>query len=117
MSKRESKLQKQEEIKQKLIKNIRENSTTIFGNFTRKFNNTKPTKTIWKRTKKMPKNIEIKARIPSKQKVENYHNLLTQSCGQAEIIHQHDTFFNTEKGRFKLREFFGDEQKVFFWII
>lgn len=46
MSKRESKLQKQEEIKQKLIKNIRENSTTIFGNFTRKFNNTKPTKTI-----------------------------------------------------------------------
>ena len=65
----------------------------------------------------MPKNIEIKARIPSKQKVENYHNLLTQSCGQAEIIHQHDTFFNTEKGRLKLREFFGDEQKVFFWII
>nr|CAD2206843.1 unnamed protein product [Meloidogyne enterolobii] len=59
----------------------------------------------------MPKNIEIKAKIPSKQKVENYHNLLTQSCGQAEIIHQHDTFFNTEKGRLKLREFFGDEQK------
>ncbi|KAL7079169.1 hypothetical protein ACQ4LE_001257 [Meloidogyne hapla] len=59
----------------------------------------------------MPKNIEIKAKIPSKQKIENYHKLLTQSCGQAEIIHQHDTFFNSKKGRLKLREFFGDERK------
>lgn len=49
----------------------------------------------------MPANIEIKARVPDFEALrERAEALSDTSC---EIISQEDTFFNTQKGRLKLR--------------
>lgn len=49
----------------------------------------------------MPRNVEIKARLPD---VERTVSLVTSiTGGSPEIIEQEDTFFNVPKGRLKLR--------------
>ena len=52
---------------------------------------------------KMPRNIEIKASVENLDQLVSRASDLTGTKG-TEII-QHDTFFVTEKGRLKLREF------------
>jgi hypothetical protein len=52
----------------------------------------------------MPRNVEIKAKIKSLQ---NTLDLASELCSGAspEIIKQHDSFFMSNHGRLKLREF------------
>ena len=51
----------------------------------------------------MPRNIEIKARLWDRGRVEA--RLREMGCGVAEIIPQHDIFFASSMGRLKLRIF------------
>lgn len=56
----------------------------------------------------MPSNIEIKAKIGSKKRVEDLHKKLVELCGPSvELMRQEDTFFVSKNGRLKLREFHG----------
>lgn len=51
---------------------------------------------------KMPRNIEIKARVKDLEKIKNLAKSLSGSSGV--LIEQEDTFFNAPNGRLKLRE-------------
>lgn len=63
-------------------------------------------KLILNKPKKMPRNIEIKATITSKEKAKELHRILEKICDfPTEVLEQKDTFFNAENGRLKLREF------------
>ncbi|KAI1709847.1 CYTH domain-containing protein [Ditylenchus destructor] len=56
----------------------------------------------------MPRNVEVKARVEDlKQLLDKAADLCEQS--QAEVLKQHDTFFNSPNGRLKLREFVGTD--------
>ena len=50
---------------------------------------------------KMPRNIEIKARVQDVVQLHKAAAALSESTG--EILHQEDTFFNSPQGRLKLR--------------
>jgi len=50
---------------------------------------------------KMPRNIEIKAKIDN---IESFKELVVKYCTEpGKVLQQHDTFFNTSDGRLKLR--------------
>ena len=51
---------------------------------------------------KMPRNVEIKARIRDFDRLLNLAKQLSNSSGT--LIEQEDTFFNAPNGRLKLRE-------------
>jgi inorganic triphosphatase YgiF len=56
----------------------------------------------------MPRNIEIKAKIPAKfeHNLEEFHRKLTKLCGSSkDCLKQYDTFFNSDNGRLKLRHY------------
>jgi predicted adenylyl cyclase CyaB len=62
----------------------------------------------------MPKNIEIKAKVRNiedlRSKIEDLYNI------KAEKIFQVDTFFNIEKGRFKLRTFSNTKGELIYYL-
>lgn len=49
------------------------------------------------------RNVEIKAKVRNLQELINRAKLLSNSEGS--IIPQHDTFYNIQQGRLKLRKF------------
>ena len=53
----------------------------------------------------MPSNVEIKARIPDSEFAALRERAAALAARPAEVLRQTDTFFATEKGRLKLREF------------
>ena len=53
----------------------------------------------------MPSNVEIKARIPRVEFAALREGTAALASSPADTLHQTDTFFTTEKGRLKLREF------------
>jgi hypothetical protein len=59
--------------------------------------------------RKMPRNVEIKAKIKCLPTLLDTASKLC-SGAKPQIIKQHDTFFTSKAGRLKLREFPGDEK-------
>ena len=60
------------------------------------------------------RNIEIKARIKDTLSIIEKVKKLSGTSG--EIIHQHDTFYNSTHGRLKLRKFkVNFQMKLKFW--
>jgi predicted adenylyl cyclase CyaB len=62
----------------------------------------------------MPSNIEIKARVRDFDEIRQRAERLSNTPLQ--IIHQEDTFFNTEKGRLKLRVFAPDGAQLIYYM-
>ncbi|KAF7641418.1 hypothetical protein LDENG_00281930, partial [Lucifuga dentata] len=61
----------------------------------------------------MPSNVEIKARVNDPIRFAEKATELSQSEGT--IIRQHDTFFNCNKGRLKLRDFMNATGQLIFY--
>ncbi|OVE81591.1 hypothetical protein BVY03_03040 [bacterium K02(2017)] len=61
----------------------------------------------------MKQNIEIKAIVNNTTQLEQ--NILEYSSGLKEILEQTDTFFNTNNGRLKLREFSNQEAQLIYY--
>jgi len=61
----------------------------------------------------MAKNIEIKARVNNFDRLKK--NVERLSDAPAEILQQEDTFFNTQKGRLKLRIFAAARGELIFY--
>jgi predicted adenylyl cyclase CyaB len=61
----------------------------------------------------MPSNVEIKARVRDRERVERAVRELADH--EPEIIVQHDVFFNCENGRFKLRRFADGSGELIFY--
>ncbi|HXQ34993.1 MAG TPA: class IV adenylate cyclase, partial [Anaerolineales bacterium] len=62
----------------------------------------------------MPSNIEIKARVRDFDELRQRAERLSDSPLQ--IVHQEDTFFNTEKGRLKLRILAADRAQLIYYL-
>jgi predicted adenylyl cyclase CyaB len=62
----------------------------------------------------MPTNIEIKARVRDFDEIRQRAEKLSDTALQ--IIHQEDTFFNTEKGRLKLRILAADRAQLIYYL-
>ena len=62
----------------------------------------------------MPSNIEIKARVRDFDEIRESVERLSDTPLQ--IIHQEDTFFNTEKGRLKLRVLAPDRAQLIYYL-
>ena len=62
----------------------------------------------------MPSNIEIKARVGGFDEIRQRAEQLSDTVVQ--IIHQEDTFFNTEKGRLKLRVLAPDRAQLIYYL-
>ena len=62
----------------------------------------------------MPSNIEIKARVRKFDELRQRAEALSDSPVQ--VIHQEDTFFNTEKGRLKLRVLATDRAQLIYYV-
>lgn len=62
----------------------------------------------------MPSNIEIKARVRDFDEIRQRAERLSDTAVQ--IIHQEDTFFNTEKGRLKLRVLAPDRAQLIYYL-
>lgn len=61
----------------------------------------------------MPSNVEIKAKINDPTEFAETAAKLSQSEGT--IIRQHDTFFNCNQGRLKLRDFMDETGQLIFY--
>lgn len=62
----------------------------------------------------MPTNIEIKARVRDFDEIRQRAEKLSDTALQ--IIHQEDTFFNSEKGRLKLRLLAADRAQLIYYL-
>ncbi|HKY54681.1 MAG TPA: class IV adenylate cyclase [Anaerolineales bacterium] len=62
----------------------------------------------------MPSNIEIKARVRNWNEIRQRAERLSDTPVQ--IIHQEDIFFNTEKGRLKLRVLAPDRGQLIYYM-
>jgi predicted adenylyl cyclase CyaB len=62
----------------------------------------------------MPTNIEIKARVRDFDEIRQRAEKLSDTALQ--IIHQEDTFFNSEKGRLKLRLLAADHAQLIYYL-
>ena len=62
----------------------------------------------------MPTNIEIKARVRDFNGIRQRAEKLSDTAFQ--IIHQEDTFFNTKKGRLKLRILAADRAQLIYYL-
>ena len=62
----------------------------------------------------MPSNIEIKARVRDFDEIRESAERFSDTPLQ--IIHQEDTFFNTEKGRLKLRVLAPDRAQLIYYL-
>ncbi|KAG7161315.1 adenylate cyclase CyaB-like [Homarus americanus] len=61
----------------------------------------------------MPRNIEIKARVKN---LVQLHQLAAQlSNSEGVVLHQEDTFFNSPKGRLKLRVLKDDKEELIYY--
>lgn len=58
----------------------------------------------------MSRNVEIKAKIESLERLLDLASKLCGSGAEPQIIKQHDTFFNCKIGRLKMREFPMDRE-------
>jgi len=62
----------------------------------------------------MPSNIEIKARVRDFDEIRQRAERLSDT--DVQIIRQEDTFFNTEKGRLKLRVLATDRAQLIYYL-
>ena len=62
----------------------------------------------------MPTNIEIKARVRDFDEIRQRAEKLSDTALQ--IIHQEDTFFNSEIGRLKLRLLAADRAQLIYYL-
>ena len=62
----------------------------------------------------MPRNIEIKARVPDVDRLRQRAEALSDT--PLHVIPQEDTFFHTEKGRLKLRVLAGDRAQLIYYL-